>query len=236
MIARNSARKYVIFSQIEPMTASHKTFAPMSLLGSALLVSGCSQPSQPVRSVQEFLDSPQFLEAAMVRCGQNRTETRYDQECVNARQAASIIEARDERARRDRLEAESEIKRDALRRTQRAAAEARRRAAEEEQLRREAEYLAQFGATPEVQVKSQADGLEANVPGVVLPKAGTPSRSGSAAPIDDSPPVIFDDAARAEPESPAATDGGNAPVAESDSQPLDAVREELRRRQEQSAQ
>ena len=43
------------------------------------------------------------------------------------------------------LEASSERKREALRRTQAAAAEARRREAEAEQVREEAAYLSQFG-------------------------------------------------------------------------------------------
>jgi hypothetical protein len=110
----------------------HKTCASL-LLCSALIVQGCGPNQAAPRSVQEYLDNPQFLEAAVVRCSQNRSESRYDADCVNARQAVSVIEAREERARRDQLEAESESKRDALRRTQRAAAEARRRALEDEQ-------------------------------------------------------------------------------------------------------
>ena len=65
----------------------------------------------------------------MVLCAQNRVESRYDAECVNARQAVSLVEAREERARREALEAQSALKREALRRTQEAAAEARRRSA-----------------------------------------------------------------------------------------------------------
>jgi len=80
------------------------------------MVVGCS-PEPPPRSVQEFVDNPILLEAAMVRCAQNRAETRYDAECVNARQAVSLVEAREERARREALEAQSARKREALRRT-----------------------------------------------------------------------------------------------------------------------
>jgi hypothetical protein len=215
----------------------HKTYAPL-LLCSALIVQGCGQNQPTARTVQEYLDNPQFLEAAVVRCSQNRSETRYDTDCVNARQAVSIIEAREERARRDQLEAESESKRDALRRTQRAAAEARRRAAEEEQLRKEAEYLAQFGATPPAAGSDNEERLKANVPGAVIPAASPPPRSEPSSPLDDTPPVIFEEPVRTSTESEPASDGGNSPIIQKDTQQdsaepnLDAVREELRRRQE----
>ena len=220
---------------IELMPLMNKIHAPL-LLCSALFLQGCGQEQQSARSVQEFLDNPQFLEAAVVRCSQNRSETRYDAECVNARQAVSLIEAREERARRDQLEAESESKRDALRRTQRAAAEARRRAAEQEQLRKEAEYLAQFGALPPAQDKSGAKDLEANVPGARIPAKPAAAPAKPARPVDDTPPVIFDEPLRESAATAPATasDGGNAPVMKKDPAPdLDAVREELRRRQEE---
>ena len=123
-----------------------KNCLPIVLCGVAL-VTGCAEEPKH-RSVTEFLENPIVLEAAVVRCAQNRTESRYDAECVNARQAISIIEAKEERARRDAFEAESDKKREALRRTQQAAAEARRRATEAERVRKEAEYLAQFGELP----------------------------------------------------------------------------------------
>jgi hypothetical protein len=210
----------------------NKTYG-LLLLCSALFLQGCGQEQQSARTVQEFLDNPQFLEAAVVSCAQNRSETRYDAECVNARQAVSLIEAREERARRERLEAESETKRDALRRTQRAAAEARRRAAENEQLRREAEYLAQFGELPKVSGDSGEEELEANVPGAVIPTKAPPPPPGRAAPVDDTPPVIFDEPVRENTESAPASDGGNAPAVDNNvPTDLDAVRDALRRRQE----
>jgi len=210
----------------------NKTFIPL-LLCSASFYVGCTQ-EQPARSVQEFLDNPPFLEAAVVRCAQNRAETRYEAECVNARQAVSLIEAREERARRDRLEAQSESKRDALRRTQRAAAEARRHAAEQEQLRKEAEYLAQFGEFPSTRTNSGQDVLEANVPGAVIPTAERADQSAVEVISADSPPVVFDEPVREYNDSVPASDGGNAPVMENSPEPdLDAVRDEIRRRQEE---
>lgn len=207
----------------------------LTLLGSALLFSGCSQ-EQPVRSVQEFIDNPQFLEAAVVRCSQNRAESRYDAECVNARQAVSLIEAREERARREQLEQQSESKRDALRRTQRVAAEARRRAAEQEQLRKEAEYLSQFDQLPPPENAPAGDELEANAPGAVLPRKESPQPGFTEPATNDTPPVIFDETPREVTQSFPASDGGNAPAMESNTETdLDAVRDELRRRQDESS-
>jgi len=62
------------------------------LVGGIALLAACAEPPQP-RSVQEFLDNPLVLEAALVRCSQNRSETRYDAECVNAREANKIVAA-----------------------------------------------------------------------------------------------------------------------------------------------
>lgn len=207
-----------------------------TLLCSCLFVVACSD-ERPARSVQEFMDNPQFLEAVVVRCSQNRSESRYDAECVNARQAASLIEAREERARRDKLEAESELKRDALRRTQRAAAAARAQAAERERLRKEAEYLAQFGVTPEPATQSDLQQLDANTPGAVIPRPA-PTQQPTATPQSQEPPVIFDEPERSNSEPMPASDGGNAPGSNTQSQPdadLSSVRDELRRRQEESS-
>jgi len=180
------------------------------------LVTGCAEEPKP-RSVTEFLENPIVLEAAVVRCAQNRTESRYDAECVNARQAISIIEAKEERARRDAFEAESDKKRRALRRTQQAAAEARRRATEAERLRKEAEYLAQFGELPPPpDGENTIDEAAANAPTMVIPEAGENELM---------PPPA---------DSATASDGGNAPVATVEPvSDLDAVREELRKRGEE---
>ncbi len=113
------------------------------MLSSAVLFAGCAD-EEPLPSIDELLDDPIRLEATVVRCAQNRRQMRYEAECVNARQAVSILEAREERARREALELQSEQKREALRRAQQALDEARRQAAEAERLRKEAEYLAQF--------------------------------------------------------------------------------------------
>jgi len=213
----------------------NKTLIPMLLCGS-LFVGACSA-ERPARSVRQFLDNPQFLEAAVVQCAQNRSESRYETECVNARQAVSLIQAREERARRDRLEAQSKAKRDALRRTQRAAAAARQQAAERERLREEAEYLSQFGAVPAPVVQSDLPQLEANAPGAVIPSPKQTEQSPALVEPQDSL-VIFNEPVRAYDDSVPASDGGNAPGTNSQPEPetdLNAVREELRRRQEETS-
>lgn len=159
------------------------------------LLSGCEEEPPP-RSTAEFLEDPIMLEAAMVRCSQDRTATRYDAECVNARQAVTQIEAKEEAARQAELDARSESKLQALRRNQEAASQARQRAAETERLRQEAEYLAQFGVAPPPD--DQSSGEEAdidNTPTAVVPES-EPSQDFSSGPGDVLP----------------ATDGGNAPV------------------------
>ena len=213
----------------------NKTILPLLLCGS-LFVGACA-PERPARTVTEFLDNPQFLEAAVIRCAQNRSESRYEAECVNARQAVSLIEAREERSRRDRLEAQSKSKRDALRRTQRAAAAARNQAIERELLRKEAEYLAQFGAVPKPVVEPDLPQLEANTPGAVIPSPEQTQQS-SAAVQPQEPAVVFDEPVRAYTESVPASDGGNAPGMNSQPEPetdLSSVRDELRRRQEETS-
>jgi len=188
-----------------------------SLLCGLLMLGGCAEEVPP-RSVQEFLGDPNSLEAAVVRCSQDRSQTRYETECVNARQAISIIEAKEDRARRDAFEAESDKKRQALRRTQRAAAEARRRAEAAAQRRREAEYLAQFGEPPPPENGNvEIDEAALNAPGAIIP---APDDNVAPSPGNELP----------------ATDGGNAPVADPapPATDLDAVREELRKRSEET--
>ncbi len=179
-----------------------KKFLPM-LFCSMWLAFGCSEEPEP-RSVRDYLENPQFLEAAVVRCARNRSQTRYEVECVNARQAVAVIEAREERSQREKLEAQSERKRDALRRTQVAASEARRRAAEIVRLQEEAEYRALFGELPARESAAGGSNLGITVPGAAIATVDDGFSS-------DTPPVIFDEPVRHINESMPASDGGNAP-------------------------
>lgn len=182
-------------------------------------MAGCAKEPQP-RSVSEFLDNPILLEAAMVRCSQDRSGTRYDAECVNARQAVDRIQAKEEAAARAALEARSESKRNALRRTQAAAAEARRRAAEAQRQREESDYLAQFGVLPPDEMTTAEPVVEGNLPIAQVPEAGGETATEGTY-VDPS----------------TATDGGNAPASqaepESPATDLESIRDELRRRNEE---
>jgi len=185
------------------MKILHKTscFCGLMLLGA------CAEEPPPI-SAAEFMDNPRLLEATMVRCAQNRAESKYVAECVNAREAVNKIEATAERTRREGLEKQSERKRQALRRTQEAAAEARRRALDEQRRREEEEYL--FGDAPAGDVAA-------------------PETSANPRPLGNAPSAVVEPA----PELPSDT----APVVDDEpvEEPgtdLGAIREELRRRQE----
>lgn len=198
-----------------------KTLRVTILIGGIAVVAGCAEPP-PARSVQEFLDNPIVLEAALVRCSRNRSETRYEAECVNAREANKIVAAREEAERRAAFEAQSERKRQALRRAQQAAAEARRRAAEEKKRREEAAYLAQFGQVPADDGQRTEQTNTGNVPIAVIPE-----------PIEESPDAAAE--SYSEPVVAPESSASNAPVAEIEAQPardLDEIRQELQRRNE----
>ena len=179
------------------------------IIGSAcglFLLAACAEEQPPV-SASQFMENSRLLEATMVRCARNRSETKYDAECVNARDAVNRLEAANERDRRKQLEAQSERKRQALRRTQEAAAEARRRRLEAQRLREEAEYLGLFEEVP-----------AANGTGQVV----APTSNQAMPAITTAPAPVTGEAARS-------IDGDVAPQTATD---LNAIREELRRRQE----
>lgn len=189
-------------------------------IGLGALLAACAEPPPP-RSAAEFLENPIVLEAVLVRCAQNRSETRYDAECINAREANKLVAAREEAARRSQFEAQSERKRQALRRTQEAAATARRRAAEAQRRREEAAYLAQFGESAPDTSPDTVESDAGNVPMAVIPEPAEEPGTGTATSYSE--PLV-------EP-SP---EFGNAPTAETDApEDLDAIREELRRRNEE---
>jgi hypothetical protein len=196
---------------------------PISLLLCAMLLAACAKEVPP-RTVTEFQDDPLLLEAVLLRCTENRAESRYDAECVNAREAVKLIEAREVAARRAELEAMSERKRESLRRTQQAAAEARRRASEAARLRAEMEYQAQFGL-PLPTTDPNSDAMQGNEPVAFVP---APNTAGSR---EDSDPQAMDPVV-----------GSNAPaiqvaepeVAETQAADLDAIRKEMRRRNDDS--
>ena len=142
----------------------------------AALVAGCNRQPPP-RSSTEFFENPMLLEAAMVRCAQDRAQSRYDAECLNARAAAERIQVKAEAQQQAELEEQSERKRNELRRTQAAAAEARRRALKDAEDRKEAEYLAQFGELPPADTAEEIDETVGNLPVAVIPEADESGQS-----------------------------------------------------------
>jgi len=133
----------------------------------ALLAASGEEP--PPTSAAEFMENPRSLEATMVRCAQNRSESRYDVECINARDAVNRLEVVETKSRREELEIQSERKRQALRRTQEAAAEARRRTLETQRLREEQEYLGIFDpAAGEAAATEDNAGAASNAPGMEI--------------------------------------------------------------------
>jgi len=190
-----------------------KTLRLNCCLYGLVLLAACAKEPPPI-SVAEFLDNPRLLEASMVRCGQNRSETKYLGECVNVREAVNRLEVGKKKARRAELEAQSERKRRALRRTQAAATEARRRAQEAQRRREQDEYL---GVTDGV--LQDGSGL-ADDPGTTAGVAVT--SDGNAPRVQISPPEpesAEDTVEFMEPESGV---GGD----------IESIREELKRRQE----
>ena len=151
---------------IRPLNAQF--FLTACLVG---LLAACAEEIPP-RTVGEFIKNPIMLEAAIVRCRQDRSASRYDAECVNARQAVRQIEAKQDAIRRKEWEAQSERKRLALRRAQEAAQQARQQRAEEERrLREEAEYFATFGELPAAD-EATPDGATIVPPAEESPAAG----------------------------------------------------------------
>jgi len=149
----------------------------------------------------------------MVRCAQDRSQKKYDAECVNAREAANRLATREEEARRKELEAQFERKRRALRRTQEAVAEARRRAEEERRRREEEEYLGIYApAGTEDGTVAQASGDSRTVPPPPIQGQLQGNQPGM---------VVESPSSDAVTETPEASGGD-----------INAIREELKRRQD----
>ena len=177
------------------------------------LLSACAKEEVPPITVSEFMADPILLEATVVHCSRDRSATKYDAECVNAREASNRLASNDREHREQELEAQSTRKRQALRRTQEAATQARRRSTEAQRQREADEYLGIYEATPSAASPEQ----ELNV-GIV-----NPQQTQRADVLPGNQP-----GASVSPDAEAASDEPNsAPVTD-----IEAVREELRRRQD----
>lgn len=118
--------------------------APVAIMAIVTLgIFACGKEPEP-RSVLDFLDDPIGLEGTLSRCNANRSLTRLEPECINAREAAKRIASVEEQERQRRLESQSNRKLEAARRRNEAR-DARLRRAEEEAERVEAlRYEQQF--------------------------------------------------------------------------------------------
>lgn len=188
---------------------------------------GCAE-EPPVTTVEDFLQNRILLDAAMARCSIDRDRTRYEADCVNAREASKRIALEEEAERQRVLEAQSERKRLALRRAQQAADDARRRAAEAEQARRDAEYQAMFepadDAAPVITTTDSGAsvGAATSAPGVTEPGSAT---STGTAPV----PTATEAAGQDGTVTPEPVDRDGAATAD-----LETIREELKKRSEGS--
>lgn len=176
------------------------------------LLAGCSEEAPP-HTVNEFRGNSNLLEAATVRCAENRSTMKYEAECVNAREAINLMARAEEEANREALEAQSERKRRALRRAQGAAAESRRRATEAERRRLEAEYLGQFASSP---IESQAEFPRQ----VELSPIESGEEARAAMPADEPPAAVLEAEHQPSVDEPVPATGSD----------LDDIRRELERR------
>lgn len=125
---------------ISRSTKAQQRCASFAVVGILCLLAGCEE-RQPI-SFAEFMDDEIARDGTLARCNENRDATATDIECANARRAAAAIALREERARREALELESEQKLAALREQ----VERERAAAREAQLMAEAAARAAYDA------------------------------------------------------------------------------------------
>lgn len=195
-----------------------KSIRPIINIALLCLAVACAE-EEPPRSVDELENSPFLLEAALVRCAQDRTNTKYDPECINAREAVSRLETRAREARHEDLEAQSVRKRRALRRTQEAAAEVRRRIAEADRQRQEAEYLGLFETVPDEETGATATTA-------VIDAIANEAAAEAVLPGNQPGAVL------SPPDSQSEVEAGEQPEPVPDS--IESIREELKERQNSS--
>lgn len=178
--------------------------ATLAALG---LLAGCEEP-QPI-SFAEFMDDDIAREGTLARCNEYRDETAADIECANARRAAAAIALRDERARREALEQESERKLAQLREQ----VERERAAAREAQLlaeeARRAAYDAQWESTDAPPVGIDGEPLQP-----VSPQPPSQAIGIDGLPISDAPAADAPSAGATALQEPAAGEPPPAPQPE----------------------
>jgi hypothetical protein len=125
----------------------------------ALLVACAEEP--PPRTFADFMEDRIAREGTLARCNANREATLYDIECASARRAAAAIALRQERDRREALEAESERKLAAM----------RDEVARRERAQREAEIAAEAAEKAAYEALWRASAAEAANGGVAAAPA-----------------------------------------------------------------
>jgi hypothetical protein len=171
-------------------------------LGICVLLSACEEPPQP-RSVDSFINNRSALDTTLLRCNADRDRTMADRECINARKAVARISVQEEKEKKGRLEAESERKRDQLRRQR----EARDRILADRRERDEAETaakeMAEFTGTTDMPSTVAPGGASADG------MANTPTDPAAQLPAGVSPATVNQPVAVA----PAAVTDGRIPMA-----------------------
>ena len=200
-----------------------KRVLKISVVLLAAVLGACAKEPPPPHSVDEFVENSILLEATMVRCAQDRSKMKYEADCLNAREAVNRIAKAKEEERKKELEAQFERKRRALRRTQEAAAQARRQAAEEQRRREEAEYLGIYEVIP---------GDESGQAGSSDPAAQAESNAPAAAIEPNAPAAAVESGTPAAQIDPPSMELDAGAAADTSATDIDAVREELRRRQD----
>jgi hypothetical protein len=114
----------------------------LCLAAAGLALGGCEEP-RPL-SFTEFMEDDFARDGTLARCNEDREASAGDIACANARRAAMAIALREERARREELEAESERLRAELRERIAQQQEAERLAREAEEAAERVAYEAQW--------------------------------------------------------------------------------------------
>lgn len=129
-------------------------------LGICVLLSACEERTPP-RSVESFIDNRSVLDSTLLRCNADRDRTLADPECINARKAVARISAREEQGKKARLEAESERKRDQLRRQREARDRILADRRERDQAETAAKEMAEFTGSTDLPSTADPDAVNA---------------------------------------------------------------------------
>lgn len=166
-------------------------------LSSIAILAACTDAPPPARTVSEFIDDRIALQTVLTVCNADRSRSRSDVECRNAREAGKRISVIEETDNRRAFEAESQRKLDALRRRNAELEERVRYAEDEAQRRAEELYNQQFENPVEDPNLSDQSGVEVEpAPTEYDSFSGAPETdAGRGTGTGDTPPAAGDDEA-----------------------------------------